>query len=294
MDPIAIFCKSYRKDLFRVLRLATSFQRFNHDQLPFYISIPQADHALFAHHIDSEHIKLLCDEDIIRCDPAIDLKTYLSLPGYVQQQVVKAEFWRAGYCENYLCLDSDAIFIRPFFKHDFLHLSGTPYTIIDEAQELFLMALAKGREKIHRQYLEASLTLAKEFGRQGPHYSFGPMPIWSGRVWQSLFLNHINAKYRSILDLIQAYPHEVMLYGESLLKFRPIDIIPRQPLFRTYHYAWQERLDRRAKVTTSSLEKIYLGIVRQSNWEWQMDFPRAPMSPFKRILHAWKLWSNRI
>ncbi len=35
-------------------------------------------------------------------------------PGYINQEIVKLAFWELGLTENYFCVDSDAVFVRPF------------------------------------------------------------------------------------------------------------------------------------------------------------------------------------
>ena len=51
MMPLALYCKSYRTDVKRVVRLAQSIARYNSDQIPFYVSAPQSDLELFAQHL---------------------------------------------------------------------------------------------------------------------------------------------------------------------------------------------------------------------------------------------------
>ena len=34
--------------------------------------------------------------------------------GYINQEIVKLCFWETGLADNYLCLDSDAEFVRDF------------------------------------------------------------------------------------------------------------------------------------------------------------------------------------
>ena len=92
MSDVSIFCKSYRNDLERAVAMAESVRRFNRDSLPFYISVPRGDLDLFRSRIGSEGVTWLVDEDIISANPATALNTYQALPGFIFQQVVKAEF----------------------------------------------------------------------------------------------------------------------------------------------------------------------------------------------------------
>jgi hypothetical protein len=62
-------------------------------------------------------------------------------------------------------------------------------------------------------------------------------------------------------------------YGEALLKYRAIDLLPSQPFFKMYHYAWQQKKDRREGIDIKQLANLYCGVVYQSAWEREMDWP---------------------
>jgi len=118
--PITLYCKSYRKDLKRVVRLTESIARFNVEQIPFYLSVPGTDLALFREHLTNQSVEIIDDDLILSHNVSIDKQKLHSLPGSISQQIVKSEFWRLGIADTYLCLDSDAVFIRPFSRDEFL------------------------------------------------------------------------------------------------------------------------------------------------------------------------------
>jgi hypothetical protein len=62
-------------------------------------------------------------------------------------------------------------------------------------------------------------------------------------------------------------------YGEALLKYKAIDLLPSQPFFKMYHYAWQHRKDHRDGINIKQLASMYCGVVYQSAWEREMDWP---------------------
>jgi len=47
MENIILFIKSYRGDLQRCVALAESIEKYNKDNIPFYISVPTDDIELF-------------------------------------------------------------------------------------------------------------------------------------------------------------------------------------------------------------------------------------------------------
>ena len=129
---LALFCKSYRTDLKRTLRLAKSVEQFNADQIPFYVSVPASDVDLFTEYLAGTTARIISDDLIIQSNPKHDLQTIKALHGGTSQQIVKSEFWRLGYSDVYLCVDSDSMFIRSFRASDFFADAQTPYTVIDE------------------------------------------------------------------------------------------------------------------------------------------------------------------
>ena len=275
MTPLVLYCKSYHTDLKRVVRLAQSVRHFNAEHIPFLVSVPQADLPLFREHLDGSGVELLADEDIIQASPRIDATLLSRMRGSLSQQVVKSEFWRLGHADAYLCLDSDSVFIRPFRQADYLSPDGTPYTVINEAQELLVGALVRGKANVVENFQREARLVQGLFGRAGKAYSFGPMPmVWHRRVWQSLDEQYLLPRGMNFMDAIAQAPLESRWYGEALLRFKAMPLMPAEPFFKVYHYAWQLDQDRRHKLGLPELAKIYSGVIYQSAWEREMDWPR--------------------
>lgn len=275
MRPLALYCKSYSTDLRRVVRLAESIRRFNTDGIPFYVSVPQTELALFREQLVGLGAEVLTDDDILRASPRINVEQVRSMPGSVAQQVVKSEFWRLGLSEAYVCLDSDALFIRPFGLSDFIAPDGAPYTMLDEAHDLLEDALRHKRERIVEAFEREADQVQQLFGRVGRRYSFGPFPlVWHRAVWQSLDERYLQPRGMSLADAIAQAPIESRWYGEALLAWQAVPLRPCQALFKVYHYAWQYDQDRRHGLGTEQLARFYCGVIYQSAWERDMDWPR--------------------
>lgn len=274
MRPLALYCKSYSTDLRRVVRLAQSIRAFNAEQLPFYVSVPQHEMPLFREHLAGLGAELLADEDILRASACIDAAQVRAMPGSVAQQVVKSEFWRLGLSEACVCLDSDAVFIRPFGRADFLAPDGTPYTMLDEAHELLEDALRQRRERVVTAFEREADLVQQLFGRVGRRYSFGPFPlVWHRAVWQSLDEHYLQPRGMSFADAITQAPIESRWYGEALLAYQAVPLLPCQALFKVYHYAWQFDQDRRHGIENAQLARFYCGVIYQSAWERNLDWP---------------------
>jgi hypothetical protein len=274
MNKFVLYCKSYSTDVRRAVRLAETVRKFNVDKIPFYISTPKVDIPLFEEYLKNFNVELIADEDIVKANRKIDADELGRLPGRISQQIIKSEFWRLDFCESYICLDSDCIFIRPFHKSEFITESGAPYTIMDEGRDILFPALSQNKIRVIDDFLRESRELQNEFSRPGKIYNFGPnSPVWHRKVWESLDENILRPTQQSFLDLINKWPNEMRWYGESLLKYKAIEILPSQPFFKMYHYAWQLKNDRKNGIDTEQLAQLYCGVVLQSAWEREMDWP---------------------
>jgi hypothetical protein len=285
-QPLVLFCKSYRDDVLRARRLAESVQQFNADSLPFYMSVPASDLPVFREKCAGLKLELIADEDIVAANPRLDRLRFDGLPGGIRQQIVKSEFWRLGIADAYLCLDSDCYFIRNFNSSDFISRDGVPYTVMDEAKELLHFAELSGMRKIARDWQRESEDIKRLFGRTGKSWHFGPIPvIWSSRVWKDLDERFLKPRGMTMIDAINTHPSEMRWYGEALLAFGGIPILPIEPIFRCYHYEeqfyfWKERGETEEKVAVN-----YLGVCMQSNWNKDLD----PVRRFK-----FSSWRRRI
>jgi hypothetical protein len=274
MKPLSLYCKSFSTDLRRVVRLAQSIRQYNVENLPFYVSVPQAELPLFAEHLCGLGVELLADEAIIKASSRIDAEALKRMPGSISQQVVKSEFWRLGLSTAYLCLDSDAVFIRPFGLADFMTRNGTPYTMLDEGHDLLEDSLRHKRKRVVSAFNKEADLVQQRFNRIGRRYSFGPFPlVWHRSVWESLDIHYLQPRGMSFADAIAQAPIESRWYGESLLAYRTIPLQPCQALFKVYHYAWQLDHDWRRGIHKQQLAQLYCGVIYQSAWEREMDWP---------------------
>jgi len=274
MLPLTLYCKSYSTDLRRLVRLALSIQQFNTEKIPFYVSVPGAELALFRTHLTGADVHLLADEDILDVSPRIDAAKVYAMPGNLSQQIIKSEFWRLGLSHAYVCLDSDAVFIRSFGQDDFMTADGTPYTMMDEAHDLLEDAMRHKRERVIHAFHREAAHVQQLFGRAGRRYSFGPFPVvWHRKVWQSLDDQYLQPRGMSFADAIAQAPIESRWYGEALLAWKAVPLLPCQALFKVYHYAWQFDQDRRRGIQNEQLSQSYCGVIYQSAWERDMDWP---------------------
>jgi hypothetical protein len=288
VDTFVLYCKSYRNDVLRVRVLAESVARFNREQLAFYVSAPKADLPLFQEKLAGLPVTLIADEEILAANPRHSLSLMEEMRGGLLQQVVKSEFWRLGLCKNYLMLDSDAYFIREFGLADFMVDAQTPYTVMDEAKDFLEFAARKGLKKIREGYYRDRQQVQALFQRTGRCFSFGPIPIvCSTEVWEALATQYCEPRGQSFADLIREVECEMLWYGEAVLAYASVPLVPIQPLFKVFHYREQYEESLSLGMTEAHLAEDYLGVIRQSNWDRELD-----LVPKKK--RSWKtLWLKR-
>ena len=264
-----LYCKTFRRDFDRVKNLFESIKKHNKDNIPFFISAPSKEKKLLQSVIGNEGYTFISDEDIFQLQYPLD--------GWRQQQIVKSNFWKAVDTENYLCIDSDAFFIRDFYKKDFFHYDGTPYSIVNDNKEVQQYEkLLLGKKYKENGYVKAVKAYRDIFSAQHSQvWDYGPPPyLWSTKVWKSfennyLIQNKLTFEQFQIM-MQQKYGismREAVTYGEYLMAAKPINIYPVSGFFKFYH--WKEMYDFEKQTGLGEIENLkenYLGIVMQSNW----------------------------
>jgi len=273
LKDLVLYCKSYRRDFLRLRRLLASIQQYNVDQIPFYISTPQDQFDELRNVLGLDGYQWVSDESIVAANHRAPIGVEKTRSGSLAQQAIKSEFWRLGISENYVCLDSDCIFIRNFDLTDFLSPDGNPYTVIYQNKEFFQLAINRKHKRVVENLCLEGETVKELFGRKGPNY-YCPCPpfIWSAKVWRSLDEKFLLPQGLTFWDISNAEHPETLLYLEALLNYRAIPLCPIEQLFRIYYYDWQYYLLRRLGESEDKLKANYLGVIYQSNWDSEMDF----------------------
>lgn len=292
MSKLIFFCKSYLQDLKRFERLWVSLQKHNVENIPFFACVPKKDLDIFKEKIsNSGLIQWITDEEVVKMSPGGNREIYSDLRPSLSQQIIKSEVWRVLEVENYVCFDSDSIVIRDVGINDFLSPDGTPYTVMHQHKMFWELSL-KRSEKYLNNYLELSEKIKFFFNRSGPDFDFGPTPcIWSKHVWKDLYEKTLKPSGKSFWDAVVEIPSEIMWYGETILKHKSIPLIPIDPLMKAYLYPWQ--LKGTYKLPKKELAKIYIGVVYQSNWEFELNYIEKKKF-FSRILRSLKRFLKKI
>ncbi len=267
MKKLVLFCKSFHADVHRVRRLLESIEMFNKDTLDVYISVPSDDTYLFKKTLGALRHNLLTDEAIIAQSEKVYGRMPQNFPKHLIQQLMKLEFWRLDLARNYLWIDSDSYFIRPFEEKEFFYDEETPFTVANDGAELIQFARRLGNEKIVKDFKKTVKQFKLLFGRVGDDLDFGTPPlIWSGKVLKSLAEDYLLPAGQTIFSILQEYPCEIQLYGEYFLHSKVLPFRQKAPWFKFFHYPEQFYESQYLGEWDHSLARDYMGVVIQSNW----------------------------
>jgi hypothetical protein len=146
--------------------------------------------------------------------------------------------------------------------------------MMDEGRSLLEDALLNKKPKVLLDFQNEAQLVQSLFGRVGRMYSFGPFPVvWHRAVWESLDTEYLQPRGMSLVDAILQAPIESRWYGEALLRYHAVPLMPCQSFFKVYHYAWQLDRDLRSHIGLSQLDQLHSGVIYQSAWEREMDWP---------------------
>ncbi len=289
---LVLYCKSYRQDFLRLQRLSHSVTQFNAQAIPFYVSTPQADYPeLLTIFGGTLPFMWLADETILEANPRLDWARFQTYPGGLQQQLVKAEFWRLRIAKTYVCLDSDCVFLREFAPSHFMNAQGEPYTVVYDLSELFAVAQRLGYPKVEANLRAESKRVMQIFGRTGSQF-ICPCPpfIWSSAVWQSLDEQFLQPQHLAIDQLITRDHPESLCYLEALLRFQAIAWISIGPLFRVYFYDWFYHYLKKQGETQETLINTFIGVIYQSNWDRSLDYEARSKSFLSNLVRTIKTY----
>jgi hypothetical protein len=238
----ALFCKSFRRDVSRCVRLVESVQRYAQGPVPVVLSVPAADLPLFRSSLPSAGVELVTDEAIVGGPLKQSWRT---------QQIVKLEAWRLDFADVWLIVDSDGAFVRPFSAADFIDAEGRVAFVGSRILHLFdqherallaymregrgldlpdlaqLLAMRGGRaplaiprtqrviDAIAKSPLDTRIVRIQSFfDRRGPELHFQPMPVWTRESFQALDRELLAPRRLSAADLIRYSPWEAIWMGE--------------------------------------------------------------------------------
>lgn len=262
MTELALLIKSYKDDFEYAQRLVNSINAHNADLLPVYIVVPDADIPQF-NVFTSPHISVLSENLFEK--HLVHTETAGFRSGYINQEIIKLAFWELGLCDNYFCVDSDAEFIRDFHRTDFMAQPGVPITFLTEDRELITepgyfvdtwQSRMKSLEKIR-----------VEVGYQGRWLlTVHGHAVFSTKVLKSFVTDFLQPRHWDYKDALAISPYEPTWYNTWLLHTGVIEIVPREPIVKTFHNSTQHLDYLLREVDTADLARGYVAVVINSNY----------------------------
>lgn len=259
---LALMLKSYAPDLPYAQRLVESIREYNADGIPLFVVVPEADLAAFGGLSGPDATVL--PEELLREHLTAEPIAGFS-PGYMNQQIVKLAFWELGLADNYLCMDSDAVFVRPFRRSDFMAAPGVPYSFLTEDAELHS---EPEYYAAHWAVREPKLrTIQREVGLDEPRLlTCHQHAVFSSTVLRSFRDNFLAPRGIDYRDALSISPYEFSWYNMWLQKDQTIPIVMREPVFKTFHNASQHLEYLLRGVTREDVARGYVGLVINSNY----------------------------
>lgn len=274
-----MFCKTYSGDIKRVSLMIESFNQYNVDRLTLILSVPEKEVMLF-NHFKSETIDIISDESY--AGKYFTDKKLHNLPvGYINQEICKLSFWKSKIAKNYLCLDSDLLFIRDFHEYDFMADKNTPFTILVMDKDLAI------EKHYHRFWLERQRFIANIYAKVGlkdrRYRTCHGMQVLNATVLKSLQNDFMKQHKYSYADLIAIAPFEFTWYNVWFQKCGLVREVAVEPFFKTFHMRIEYTLSRLRKLTPEDYAYSYVGIILNSNWDKPADHYERPTWWMKQL-----------
>lgn len=262
MTPFGILVKSYRGDFVAAQRLFTSLRQFNAEAVPVWAVVPDEDVKDFSAALaglgevlpESQFERHLVEE------PVAGIR-----PGYINQEIVKLAFWELGLVQNYLPVDSDAVFLREFTSSDFMYSTDVPYTVLLEDRDLqvdpeYYETHWQGREQALRAIqAEIGLDDARLLTCHGHQ-------VLSSAVLESLRDDFLAPRDWSYAEMLERGPYEFSWYNLWLQKSKVVPIELREPYFKVIHSRHQHAELAIRGITSRDIARGYLGVIINSNF----------------------------
>jgi hypothetical protein len=266
----AFLLKSYAQDFELAKRMVQSFHAFNHDRLPLFIVVPDDDLQPFST-LEAENVELIPESEFAA--HLVDHPVHGLRPGYINQEIIKLAFWELGLAENYLCVDSEAEFIRPFKTDDFMFDSQDPYSVLVQDLELAVEPQYYSQYWKSREEALTRITQALDVDSRVILTCHGHQ-VFSRKVLESFvqdFLAPRNWDYRDALELA---PYEFTWYNVWLQKTRSHAIHPREPWVKVFHHEGQYLEYVSRGISVEDLARGYLAVVINSSFS--RGLPQSP------------------
>lgn len=275
MYRLVFYCKTYNGDYDRFQELIRTFHQFNRDGVVMYVSVPQSDIGRYSH-FSCETLHVISDESfseqyLVGSDLYGKMWEGKIKSGYANQQICKLTFYKTGVSHNYLCLDSDTIFIRDFYISDFMHSEDIPYTVMHTEKDLCVdrtyrqFAWFPWIEMVENVYAYMDLNDRR---LRLCHCN----QLMSSIVLDSLERDFMKPRSLCYKDLLSIAPHEFTWYTVWFQKCKLVQEYAVEPFFKVISFRQNYIFHRVQNLHESDFAHAYIGIILNSKW-----VPKTPL-----------------
>lgn len=281
--------KTFAGDSAYTMRLIDSFNRFNVESLPLVIVAPKNDLHIFAE-CASPTVKLIPDEDIpVRYLTGADIPAASADPrpgrspvGFLNQGISKLGFFKLGVFENYVCLDSDTDFIRPFGRSDFMSPSNVPLFFAQDYSDLAADPFYSHR---YWQDREKCLSQVREVLEvdDAPRVTVHNSLVMSSLILENFETDFLASKSWDFADLMKICNLEFFWYGVWMQKQRVLPILQCNDRVRMINHQGEHLALFSLGIRKKDLARGYVGVIVNSNWSRQyglVDFDTPPIDEY--------------
>ena len=256
-----------------------SFNKYNVDGLSLVLSVPESEFDMF-NCFKSNTIEIITDESY--AGKYFTTERLHNLPiGYVNQEICKLAFWETKITKNYLCLDSDLLFIRDFHESDFMADKNTPFTILVMDKDL---AIEKHYHNFWLWRQDFIGKIYKQIGLNDRRYrTCHGMQVLNATVLKSLKDDFMKSHKYSYADLIAIAPYEFTWYNAWFQKCGLVREVAVEPFFKTFHMRIEYTLSRLRGLDLKDYAYSYVGIILNGNWKKPATNYEKPTWWMKRL-----------
>ncbi len=293
----ATVLKTYHGDLDYVERLLPTYLSHNKDNIPLYLIVPDQDYSHFKSFINKNHyIYVITDEDVSKdYVSAFAYPELKSSIGIINAGVSKLAFWETKLADNYFAIDSDMVFIRDFYYHDFIGPTGIPFLALSAYPEL------KTDNFYYNRYWNSRDSSYQNVKTIVGLNNYQNLNTHNSQVMSSLILQDFKNNFLAPLswtyaDAMIFERYEFFWYAAWAQKSKVTEINIRHDFVKMIQHQGEHLMFFNAGFRESDFSRDYIGLIVNSNWSRQygiIDFDNPPVEKYINI-GAWAEWNQKI
>jgi hypothetical protein len=265
-----MYCKTYSGDFKQFENLLATFNRHNKKNIILYVSAPELELDLYKR-FECETVSVISDESYAK-DHFAKIGHHGMSIGYSNQQICKLTFYKTGFSRNYLCIDSDTVFIRDFEPSDFMYNDDIPYTVLVMDKDLSIERHYRSLFWVRRQQF---IKIIYEFvGLDDKRLrTCHNSQVFNVKVLRSLWSDLMKPRALEYNDLLRISPYEFTWYNAWFQKSQLLPEYAVEPFFKMFHMRQEYIFSKLKLLREVDYAQEYFGLILNSKWD-----PEPPLN----------------